>query len=285
MRTRKESEAKLGLIHPCLPPSLPTPTLLEQKGLITSKDTGYLERNTPRSPPNSLVTASAFVPHKLPSGAHDVEPADPIGAADGVHGGGKAAEVVAYDDDEVAEQQDAPLEVVALALAVHVAEQEHAEDDRDHVPLREEQGEGVAGEVGVGVRGRQLHGEGGREEDEGGDLQQADLQRVGRTDLHRECNVAVHSERDGVLGSEKNRVSNLEHKSSLHRELASVWKQLQKHQGEEQTQKKKKRKPYQEFGRVGHERKESDTQELLVDGEPFEDHIHRVDEDLGNDGI
>lgn len=63
------------------------------------------------------------------------------------------AEVVPGDDDQVAQQQDRALEVVALALTVHVRQQEDAQDDRHHVPLREEEGEGVArGFEGVGRR-------------------------------------------------------------------------------------------------------------------------------------
>jgi hypothetical protein len=51
-----------------------------------------------------------------------------------------AGEPEARDDDDVGENQDAAFEVVAFALAVHVAQQEDAENDGDHVPLREDEG-------------------------------------------------------------------------------------------------------------------------------------------------
>ena len=70
-------------------------------------------------------------------------------------------------NDQVGQHQYAPLEVVALALAVDVAEQEHAEDDGHHVPLREDEVEGVVQEL-LGINVPTVDG---AEEDEGGYLQ------------------------------------------------------------------------------------------------------------------
>lgn len=87
---------------------------------------------------------------------------------------GEAAEVVPDHDDEVRQHQDAALEVVALALAVHVAEEEDAEDDGDEVPLGEEEVECVRCWVAsFGDAGPE-----GRVEDESGDLKEADLKGV-----------------------------------------------------------------------------------------------------------
>jgi hypothetical protein len=52
-----------------------------------------------------------------------------------------------YDDHEVAEKKDRSLEVVALSFTIHITEQEDAEDDCDHVPLREDQAERVVDQV------------------------------------------------------------------------------------------------------------------------------------------
>ena len=51
----------------------------------------------------------------------------------------KAAEVEAHHDNQVAQDQDAALEVIALTFAVHVRQQEDAQDYGDHVPLREDE--------------------------------------------------------------------------------------------------------------------------------------------------
>lgn len=66
--------------------------------------------------------------------AHPVKPGD----AKVVRARSIAAEVETDNDNQVAEKQDAALEVVALPLAVHVAKQEDAKNNSDHVPLREQ---------------------------------------------------------------------------------------------------------------------------------------------------
>lgn len=76
--------------------------------------------------------------------------ADPLAVtAKGIEPRGAAAqvdvcivgEVEANDNDQVGQEQNAALEVVALALAVHVAQQKHAQDHRHHIPLWEEEAE------------------------------------------------------------------------------------------------------------------------------------------------
>ena len=98
-------------------------------------------------------------------------------------------------DDQIGQHQDAPLEVVTLALAVDVAEQEHTEDNGHHVPLREDEVEGVFQQL-LGINVPAVDG---AEEDEGGNLEEAHLESIGRADLHGKRNVAIHGERDGVL--------------------------------------------------------------------------------------
>jgi hypothetical protein len=51
------------------------------------------------------------------------------------------------DHDKVAKKKDGAFEVVALPLAVHVAKEEDAENDCDHIPLREDQAESTVGEL------------------------------------------------------------------------------------------------------------------------------------------
>ena len=48
--------------------------------------------------------------------------------------------IESYNDGEVRQDEDGPLEVVALSFAVHVREEEHTQDHCDHVPLREDEG-------------------------------------------------------------------------------------------------------------------------------------------------
>lgn len=48
-------------------------------------------------------------------------------------------EVESNDNDEVREDEYGAFEVVALSFAVHVREEENAENNRDHVPLWEDQ--------------------------------------------------------------------------------------------------------------------------------------------------
>ena len=50
---------------------------------------------------------------------------------------GPTRQVKADHDDKIGQQKYAALEVVALALSIHIAEQEHAKNHRHHVPLRE----------------------------------------------------------------------------------------------------------------------------------------------------
>lgn len=106
-----------------------------------------------------------------------------------------SGQIEADDDDEVGQHQDAALEVVAFAFAINVAEQENAEDDSHHVPLREDEVECVLQEL-FGFDVPPVHG---AKEDKGGDLEQANLQGISRTNLHRQRDVTIHSERDGVL--------------------------------------------------------------------------------------
>ena len=106
-----------------------------------------------------------------------------------------SCQVETNHNDQVGQHQDAPLEVVALALAVDVAEQEHAEDDGHHVPLREDEVEGVVQEL-LGINVPAVDS---AEKDEGGNLEQAHLESIGRADLHGKRDVAIHGERDGVL--------------------------------------------------------------------------------------
>lgn len=101
------------------------------------------------------------------------------------------AEVITRHHHQITQQQYAALEVIALSFAVHVAQQEDAQNHRDHVPLREQKRKSVPG-CFKGVGGR--HWIDCREENESWDLQQADLKGVGGTDFHGQGDVAVHSE-------------------------------------------------------------------------------------------
>lgn len=112
--------------------------------------------------------------------------------------------------DQITEDQDATLKVVALSFAVHVREQDDTENDGDHVPLWEDEGEGVAGDFfsaatnNTGVTSTNPTNKGitrvqSREGNEGGYLEKTDLQGIGGSDFHGQGNVAVHGERDGVL--------------------------------------------------------------------------------------
>lgn len=86
--------------------------------------------------------------------AHDIEPfhAHSIGRV--------AAKVVANHNNKIREHKDATLKIVALSFAVDVAQEEHAQNHRHHVPLREKQRECVHSNVaGVGV-GRDLRVDG-----------------------------------------------------------------------------------------------------------------------------
>lgn len=52
----------------------------------------------------------------------------------------EAREIESYDNDEVWQDEDRAFEIIALALTVHVRQKEHAQNDSDHIPLREYQG-------------------------------------------------------------------------------------------------------------------------------------------------
>lgn len=111
-----------------------------------------------------------------------------------------ATEEVANHHDQIRQAENAAFEIVALALSVHVTQEENAQDDRDQVPLREEQCEAVQPAiVYVTPSGRALVD--GREKNKAGDLQEADLKCIGRADLHRKRDVAVHGKRYSILGA------------------------------------------------------------------------------------
>ena len=96
---------------------------------------------------------------------------------------------------EIGEHQNASFEVVALALTIHIAEQEHTENDSHHVPLREDEVEGVIQKFfRIDIAAADS-----AEKDKGGNLEEANLESISRTDLHGKRNIAVHGERDGVL--------------------------------------------------------------------------------------
>ena len=105
--------------------------------------------------------------------------------------------VEAHDDNQVGQKQDAALEVVALPLAVHVAQQEDAQDHGYHVPLREEEAERPVAEVRVGAN--RAYGVQSREQNKRGNLQQTNLQRVCRANFHGQSDVAIHCKGNGVL--------------------------------------------------------------------------------------
>ena len=103
--------------------------------------------------------------------------------------------VEAHHHDEVRKDQDAAFKVVALSLAINVAEEEDAKDHCDHVPLREDEVEGVVEQV---LR-FDIAAVDGAEKDEGWYLEEADLQSIGGANFHREGNITIHGEGDGIL--------------------------------------------------------------------------------------
>ncbi len=111
-----------------------------------------------------------------------------------LHIGRIPRQIKPHHNDKIGKHQYTALEVIALPLAVHVAQQEHAEDDGHHVPLRENEAEGVI-EQGLGTDVLPVYG---AEKHQCRDLQETDLQGVGGADLHREGDVAVHGEGNGV---------------------------------------------------------------------------------------
>lgn len=94
--------------------------------------------DTTSTSPNSLKA----VAHVLSVITKGVEAAD--ASIRFLESGAVAAEVVANNNDKVAQKQDTALEVVALPFAVHVAQKEDAQDDCDHIPLWEEEAKGIA---------------------------------------------------------------------------------------------------------------------------------------------
>lgn len=119
--------------------------------------------------PSIRRSANRLVTLILTIGSHDIEPLHTHRIR------GEAAEVVTDNNNKVGQHQDAALEVVALSFSIHVAQQEHAQDNRHHIPLREQEGEGVQCRI---TTGRNTWPE-RRVKDERGDLKQADLQSVG----------------------------------------------------------------------------------------------------------
>ena len=81
---------------------------------------------------------------------------------------------------EICQHQNASFKVVALALAIHIAEQEHAENDSHHVPLREDEVESVIQKLfRIDIAAADS-----AEKDKGGNLEEANLEGISRTDLH-----------------------------------------------------------------------------------------------------
>lgn len=52
---------------------------------------------------------------------------------------GISREIESDNHNEISEDQDRPFKVITLSLAVYVRQEEDAEDDSDHVPLRKYQ--------------------------------------------------------------------------------------------------------------------------------------------------
>ena len=105
-----------------------------------------------------------------------------------------ACEIEPHDDNEVGKDQDTAFEIITLALAIDVAEEEDAENDSHHVPLWEDEVKGVAEQVFridvAAVNGAIQH--------QDRNLEETDLQSVCRANLHGESYIAVHGEGDGV---------------------------------------------------------------------------------------
>ena len=77
-----------------------------------------------------------------------------------------ARKVEANNDDQVCQNKDTALEVIALSFTVNVAEQENTQDNSDHIELREYEVEGVVDKV-LGIHVLAVHG---TEENESWDL-------------------------------------------------------------------------------------------------------------------
>lgn len=60
-----------------------------------------------------------------------------------------AREPESHHHDEIAEEEDGSLEVIALPLAVHVAEKEDAQNYSNHIPLGEDEAKGMVDELVV----------------------------------------------------------------------------------------------------------------------------------------
>ena len=159
-------------------------------------------------------------------------------------------------NNQICQHENTPFEIIAFALAIHVAQEENAQDHSHHVELREDEVEGVVSES----RRVDVGGVHGGEEDEGGDLQEADLEGVGGADFHREGDVAVHGEGDGVL---------------LFETLA-IWCCLRGGRCDGEESAGVAGWTYQEFGRVRHQGKQRDSQKLFVDVDAFKDYIYGI---------
>src|SRR5450756_403092 len=83
-----------------------------------------------------------------------------------------AREPESHHNDKIAEEEDGSLEVIALPLAVHVAEKEDAQNNSDHIPLGEDEAEGMVDELIVNeplsINGAEQH--------QSGNLKQANLE-------------------------------------------------------------------------------------------------------------
>lgn len=91
-----------------------------------------------------------------------------------------AREPEADDNDEIAEQENGALEIIALTLAIHVAEQEDAQNDSDHVPLGENKAKSVVVEV-FWAKPLSING---AEQYQSRNLKQANLEGIRGSNLH-----------------------------------------------------------------------------------------------------
>jgi hypothetical protein len=94
--------------------------------------------------------------------------------------------------DEVTEKENRTFEIIAFPFTIHVAEEEDAEDDGNHIPLRKYETESAIGDV-VNITHQPLCID-SAEENQSWNLKQTDLKSVSGSDFHRQCNVAIHGE-------------------------------------------------------------------------------------------
>lgn len=114
----------------------------------------------PHSPEGARVAQSKSV---KPVNAHHLR----VGRVPG--------EIKPHHNDEIRKHQYTPLEVIALPLTVHIAQQEHAENHSHHVPLRKDETEGVIEQV----LGTDISAMYRTEEHQRRDLKETDLQGIG----------------------------------------------------------------------------------------------------------